>query len=242
MKKILAAFLALITISSVALVACKKDKNPSSDGGGNDGGDGFEFVNTSPSTSDTGTETTDTGDDDNTPSSSFTDLTAEKTVYVVSTVRVRTEPSIKDSTVKATVTAGTELTATAKSSKWYKVKYNNEICYVIAEYVTDEKAEIEYADVAADDPIKTLTIAEKNNASQQVNLRESPVVYDDVHYVTVTNKEVTAEKPLEILKKNAAGNWYIVKYDNKEYYVAINSGTYACFNENISGSSGPVGG
>ncbi len=242
MKKTLAAFLALITISSVALVACNDD-SPVNNDGGNNNGDEFEIIaNPGTTESNTGSDTTDTGDNNNGLAGSFEDLSSPKTLYVVSAVRIRTEPTLKDSTVKVQVQAGTQLQATAKNKNWYKITYNNEPCYVVAEYVTDDATVIEYKDVAEDDTIKTLTIAEKNGTSQQVNLREAPVVYDDVKFVTVTNKEVTADKPLVILQKNTAGNWYKVQYNNKEYYVAINSGTYDCFNERLSSTSGPVGG
>ncbi len=239
MKKTLAAILALLMLSSVALVACKKDDKPNNDDGNNDP-DG-EFVQKDPSsdsTSDTGTgtDTTDTIKKDEFESVS-------KTVYVMSDVNLRSEPSSKQSAIVTSVATATELTVTAKNDDWYKITYNGETMYVVKDYVTDNKDNTVFTAIAEDDPLKTLTlVTNSDDTSPQVNIRKVPVVYDDVSFVTIDNKKVTAEKPLEILAKNTSGTWYKVKYDGSEYYLAINSSTRKHFNELKGADSGTAGG
>ncbi len=247
MKKTLAVLLALITICSTALVACNNDKEDPSQN--TEGDDGFD-ISVPTDTDDTtgtgeGTDTTDTNNNSSNNNGSsageFTSVT--KSVYTMARVYLRSEPKRSDSSKYKIVEPGTKLDVTATNTDWYKVTYEGAVRYIVAAYVTDNIEDTQFSDVAEDDALKTLTIAiGADNESKSVNLREVPVVFDDVSIVTVDNTKVTAEKPLTILKKNASGNWFVVEYNDKEYYVAINSSTKPCFNEFAEANDGPVGG
>ncbi len=245
MKKTFAAILALVILSSTALVACNKEKNNNNENNNSDD-DNDIFVQGTVDSSDT--SDTDSDSSNTTKTDEFEALTASKTVYVMSDVYLRNEPS-KNSSQKKVVTTGTELTATAKSDKWYKVTYSGETMYVVMDYVTDNKSDTVFNAISADEPLKELTLVTYSDGTNpQVNLREVPVVHSDVSIKTIgrTADDVANNKPepskLQIVAKNTSGTWYKVKYENSEYYLAINSVTKPCFTELKGGNSGPVGG
>ncbi len=246
MKKTLAAILALVILSSAALVACEKKNNNNNENNNNDTEDDIFVSNNGTNTNDTSDTNSDSSN--TTKTDDFVALTASKTVYVMSDVYLRNEPS-KNSSQKKVVTTGTELTATAKNDKWYKVTYSGETLYVVVDYVTDNKNDTVFNAISADEPLKELTLVKNSDGTNpQVNLREVPVVHSDVSIKTIgrTAADVADNKPepskLQIVAKNESGTWYKVKYDNVEYYLAINTTTKPFFVELKGGNSGPVGG
>lgn len=147
MKKILAIFLALVTIMSVALVACDKNNGGTTGGNSNDDDDDDIFV-----TQGNGKDTSDTKDtgDDNDTSSGWQVVT--RTIYVadLSGVAIRKEASTASSRI-GSVKFGEGVTAIAYNadSDWYRISYqsakaeNNE-AYVKGEWFTEDKDDLEF--------------------------------------------------------------------------------------------------
>ncbi len=241
MKKTLAAILALVILSSAALVACEKKNNNSNDGNDNTEDDIFVQGTTSTDSTDS---STDTGTDTGSSSASSEFEVVSKTVYVMSKVNLRNEPSTKSSTIVTSAPATTALTVIAQNDEWYKINYNGETMYVVRDYVANSPDEATFTDIASDDPLKTLTVVtNQDGTSPTVNLRTAPVFSEATKSsVVLDNTKVTADKPLEIIAKNGTGTWYKVKFENAEYYLAINSVTKPYFNETKGINDEPAGG
>ncbi len=236
MKKILAAALAILTISSVALVSCKKEQQPSNDGG-NSGGDDIVFENPSNKNTDTDDNTESGTDTENKKPATkeFSDLTAAKTVYAMYDINIRKEPT--DSATKKGVNAGTEMSATATNDVWYKVTYDGETWYVPCDYVANSKEATVFTDLAENERF-TLTIKKSNSDNKnQVNLRKYPL-FGDIERKTIEEDDITAEKPLTVIAKNGTGTWYKVTFDGQTYYLAITSATKPVL-DGIPGGNGP---
>ncbi len=223
MKKILAIFLALVTIMSVALVACNK-KNNTTNTNDDDEGEDFVIQTKGEDTDDTGTDTKDSNDDDE---DVFNDFTASRTIWAMTGVNLRSAPSMGENVDKIGVAAGTELTAISKSASWYKITYNNETRYVSADYVTETKAESQFNILDEADYFDLTIKPSGNNTPNQINLRTKPVFDKTLATTTLKETDVTAEKKLTVVGMNATGTWYIVSYNNEEtpYFLAITSST-----------------
>ncbi len=236
MKKTLAAILALLMITSVALVACqKKDDSPSSDDSGDD--DIFvqdSNVDTSNNTGDNTDDNTDDNNDDsnidNTVVSKFEAVS--KTVYAVTKINLRNEPSAAASAVAASVGVSTALTVVAQNNEWYQITYNGETMYVNRDYVSSRLEETQFSPISEDDALKTLTlVTNEDGSSPTVFLRTAPSFHENEKGPSIDNVKVTSDKPLQIIEKNAIGTWYKVEFEGKNYYLAINSVTKPHFNE-----------
>ena len=223
MKKVLAIFLALVIIMSVALVACgKKDSKTNS---GDDNDDEFVAQVKGDDTSDTDTDT----DDTQKPAADvFVELSASRTIWAMTGVNLRSAPSMGKNVDKIGVVAGTELVATSKSENWYKITYNNETRYVSVAYVTENKADSQFTIFENESDCFELTIKPSGNTTpNQINLRTKPVFDETLKFTTLKESDVTAEKKLVVVGMNATGTWYIVSYNNEEtpYFLAITSQT-----------------
>lgn len=239
MKKTLAIFLALIMILSVALVACKSKTTSSNT---NEEEESNEFVAQNKNdTSDTTDTSTDTDDKDE--SSVFVDFTSTKKLWVMSDVNLRSEPSMESGVNKVGVEAGTELEASAKNNKFYKISYNGETRYVSADYVTEIKADSQFTIFQNESDWFTLTIKSSGVSTlNQINLRSKPVFADDVSYITVKENEVTTENPLVVVGTNGSGNWYVVTFKDEAYFLAITDVTKPVLVGLPSNSGGNFGG
>lgn len=218
MKKILAIFLALVMILSVALVACSKDKaTTSGDGDGGDDDDDVFMAQNSKDNKDSDEES------DKVTNGEWTSLT-NTTVYAMCTLRLRTEDS-KSATVAKTVEAMTALSAVAKSDSWYKVNYEGQDLYVMADYVGLSLAEATFTNLPEDERFNvTVKAHEGNNNPYEINLRQLPTFDTEVTKTSV-KKTDTDTNPMIVYAKNGTGTWYYVSYKGSMYYLAITSKT-----------------
>ena len=250
MKKILALFLVLVMMLSVALVACSDNTTTSgnnSDGvEDNDDDPGFVSKNPGKDTSDDTDDGDDTDDKSNQNNNDWN--TVSYSVYAMCKINIRTEPASTASS-KGQVEAKTALSAIAKSTDeddcWYKINYDGGTYYVDADYVTTNLNEATFTDIAEADQFEVTVKAPTDNETQKntVKLRELPTFDADYTYITVSNED-TAPKPMTVIGMNATKDWYIVKYDGKTYYLAVTSKTkpYLSGLPSEGGNDGPVGG
>lgn len=233
MKKILAIFLALITVLSITLVACNKDNTTKGNNTDDDGDDGDLIV---------GSQST--GDSEQNGSDAVSDSgtvgeweKAEYTVYSMGDgLRVRSKPS-SSGNILGTVNIGDSLAAKEKNNEYYKVTYNGQEAYVVSAYVTINSKEAKFVD----DAEKTnLVIKEegKNEDPYEVNARELPIFTDDIVRIELT-REKTLNGELKKVGENEAGNIYKVEYNGKTYYIGNQAFKY--FEGYTGGSQGGIG-
>ena len=238
MKKILAIFLALITVLSITLVACNKDNTTKGNNTDDDGDDG-DLVVGSQSTGDSDQDGSDAGSDSgNTPSGSWETVTYS--VYTMAKATLREDASLKASDA-GTVDANTTLQAVAKSNSWYKVSYNNRELYIHADLVTTNASTAKFSVLATADQV-TLKVKDSGDSDKPytVNLRKAPVVSDDIATIEHTIDHTdTANGELKKVGVNETGNWYIVEYKGGTYYLKINSSTSAYLDDPSAAPDGP---
>lgn len=237
MKKILAIFLALVTIMSVALVACDKNNGGTTGGNSNDDDDDDIFV-----TQGNNKETSDTDSKGTNNSSGWQEVSV--TIYAMGVVNLRSEANRSDdSNVLAKTTIGQSLSATAKDEDWYKVSYNNQEAYISADFVTTNKAEATFVS-CTETVLKVKQEIVNQNASTdydkycKVNVRTDPVVDSATETKHVLIYSDTANGELKLVGKNETGSWWKVTYKDNTYYIA--SGSFKWF-EGYSSSSGNGG-
>lgn len=236
MKKILAIFLALITILSITLVACNKDNNTRGDGGNDDDGDNDIIVGTQNSdTNDTGDGT---GSDADTTSTSWENVSYS--IYTMAKATLREDASLKASDA-GTVEANTTLQAIAKNNSWYKISHNNRELYIHADLVTTNSSTAKFSTLATADQV-TLKVKDSGDSAHPytVNLRKAPVVSDDIETIEHTIKHTdTANGELKKVGVNETGNWYIVSYKGSNYYLKINNDTSKVLDDPSASTDGP---
>jgi hypothetical protein len=232
MKKILAIFLALITILSIALVSCTNGGTTGNNGddNGDDGlvaGDNNGGTNDTPGNNDLPGGNDTPGGDNTTPSPNNSEVAIETTVYPITDMKIRKD-SINSETTKV-VTRGTALSAVAviKNAKgesiWYKLSYDNGTYYADADYVTTSLEKATFTDLATPLTIKVKAHGQNENP-YGVNLRKFPSFDADLSTVTV-KKEHTDVNAITATKVNGTGDWYYVTYNGENYYLAVTSAT-----------------
>jgi uncharacterized protein YgiM (DUF1202 family) len=227
MKKTLALFLALVTILSIALVACKSNTPPVSS---NDADDDVwaDRANTSETSTDTSNNKTKGG---------WTEV--NYTIYAMANdLNIREDDSASSKSL-GKVNIGAALTATAKSDDWYKISYNDGEAYVSADYITTDASEATFTDLTAPE---TLVIKEDTNNSygekgRNVNLRSNPVFDDESPYTTIYRNN-TQNNELKKIAVNGKNNIWKVTYNNETYYIG--AGAFQHF-EGYNASTGGVG-
>lgn len=236
MKKILAIFLALITIMSVALVACSNDKTTTS--GSNDDVDDTddEFV------AQKGTDTEDETDDSDNKKTGYDAVSY--TVYVMgNNVRVRADDSTSGE-VLGNANIGDSFVATATDGDWYKITYNNGEAYISADYVTTNQNESVFESCEAT-VLKIKNTVVNENATKDtekyaaVQLRSDPAFTDATRTENVLIYSNTQNGELVKVGQNKAGTWYKVTYNGGTYYVG--SGAFKHFEGYTGGSAGGLG-
>ena len=235
MKKILAIFLALIMIMSVALVACSNDRATTGGGEGGVEDDDNDFVSKKTDTS------TDTDDESKkTNSGDWTALT-NTTIYAMCKVNLRAEDSQKSTSVKQ-VEAMTALTAVAKSDDWYKVSYEGQELYIDANYVGSSLEEATFTDLAEADRFNvTIKAHGANEDPYSVYLGKLPTFDRSLEGTISVKKANTDVNPLIVIAKNGTGSWYKVSYNNEIYYLCITSKTKPYLNGiPTSGGNGEI--
>ncbi len=231
MKKTLALFLALVTVLSIALVACKKNTPPASSGG--EGED--VWADRTPNTSDTSTDT-----DNKKPTGGWVEVNYN--IYAMADqLNIRKE----DSTSSASLTKvdiGKEMVAVAKSDDWYKITYadgEDGFAYVNADFVTTVKDEATFTNLPEPEVLK---IKEDTNNTygekgREVNLRAFPL-FDENSDITTIYRSNTLNNELKKVAVNTKGNIWKVEYNNATYYVG--GGAFNHF-EGYNASTGGVG-
>lgn len=227
MKKTLALLLALIMMLSVSLVACSNNEGAGNNGNDDDDDDFVGISTTAPADEETDAES-------NTNISTKDEWVERNfTAYSMCKMYLRAEASRKAKDI-ATIDEKTQLTVIAEATisengaetVWYKVSYNNQELYANSNYVTTNIEDTNFSAVEPADQF-TLTIKAPETGVNTVNLR-TILTYDknlpEGHIISVSNVD-TQTKPMTVIAKNATGTWYKVKYDNKDYYLAISSGT-----------------
>lgn len=240
MKKLLALFLAILMIATVALVSCNNNKGTT--GNNNDdeaettpednGGlvipDNIQSSETTGADSESATTSDKPTNSD--PNSGFEDVT-QFSVYTYVKTKIRSSAKISAGVV-VTVEQSTQLTVTATKGKkgegWYKVKYGTDEGYVPHAFVTSNKDDTTFTDLDEADQkiIKIKANTDSSSDPYQVNIRQYPIVSDDLkqEVVTLTSAE-TANGALVKIGESTSGRWYKVAYNGKTFYLIINSNT-----------------
>lgn len=228
MKKILAIFLALITIMSVALVAC--DDNATTGGNSDDVDETDEFV------AQKGTDTDDGTDDTDDKKTGGWEAAAYDIYCMANGLNVRKSDSASSEKL-GTLKIGDKLTASERNDDWYKVTYNGTTAYVARDYVTMSADEANFTRNATAEPLQVA----QGKTDLQVTLRRDPVVIDDTYGMAFKGTDAGT---LSKVGQNADGSWYIVSYDADgtgagtavEYYLAVGSAAREMFG--LSSSAG----
>lgn len=237
MKKILAIFLALVTIMSVALVACDKNNGGTTGGNSNDDDDDDIFV--------TQGNNKDTSDTDDSKDSTNSDVDAWSTVScnIYSMVdQLNVLDAVNGKTTVKSYKLFETLTAVEKNSSWYKVTYDNgKVGYVRACYVTESANSANFTDLATPEKI---TIAEKYK-EKEVTLRTNPAlvtnedVKDGASSTYFDTYEGESGKTLYKVGANADNTWWKVSFNadgTNPVYVKL--GTDARLLFGLGGSNG----
>ena len=227
MKKILAIFLVLIMVLSVALTSCDKDKTPAAPADDDDS----DFVAVGGNDNNGGDDNSGDNTGDTTPQSDWNNVSYA--VYAMTTLKIRSSTSTSsDVNLVATVTRGTDLNAIAVSTKldsidkpeWYKIMYNNQECYVVGAFVTTNFNDTQFESCTPE----VLTIKDSGdvNSPYRVTLRTVPGVTDDTYKETL-NREKTSAGQLKKVGANKSGTWFMVEYDSnadgtpETYYIKM---------------------
>ena len=232
MKKTLALLLALMMILTVSLTACSNGNNS------NNAGDDFEeeddgfVMNNGTQTEDTNDTDADTNNDTNNDGEWEA---VNKTVYTMWRINLRAEADRESDSI-ITVDAKTALTVIAQTkvretseitTVWYKVSYNGQELCANSDYLTTNIDDTNFSTIELADQFDITVKADSQGNTQTVNLRTMPT-YDKLlpapNMISVSNVD-TQTKPMTVVGKNDTGTWYMVKYDGKDYYLAITSGT-----------------
>lgn len=247
MKKILAIFLALITVLSITLVACNKDNTTKGNNTDDDGDDGDLIVG-SQSTGDSEQDGSDAGSDSGKADTSDWESLGENGVTIYSmvdnlNVRKSANANGTNNIYSSQLSAGQSVTAKAKATlrsggtdyAWYKIDFNGNEGYVLAEYMTTNKNDTVFKEL--DTPEK-LTIKE----DKEVNARLYPAFGSQTPAETL-DRAATVNGKLEKVGVNESGNIWIVEYTKagtttaKTYYI----GNLAFENFEGYGSQGGIG-
>lgn len=241
MKKLLALFLAILMIATVALVSCNNNKGTT----GNNNDDEAETtpedngglvipdnIQSSETTGDD-SESTETSDKpaNNDPNGGFEDVT-QFSVYTYTKTKIRSSAKISANVV-TTVEPSSTLVVVAKrdteGNQWYKVKYGTSEGYVPQDFVTLNKDDTTFTELDEADQ-KTIKIKANTDSSSdpyKVNIRQYPIVSDyltEQEVVTLTSAE-TANGELVKIGESTSGLWYKVAYNGKTFYLKISSTT-----------------
>ena len=154
-------------------------------------------------------------------------------------VRKTTNANGTNNKYSTQLSAGQSVTATAKATikndEWYKVDFNGNEGYILAEYMTTNKNDTVFKDLAT--PEK-LTIKE----DKKVNAREYPAFGSHTKAIEL-DRAATVNGKLEKVGVNESGNIWVVKYteadktEAKTYYI----GNLAFENFEGYGSVGGIG-
>ncbi|MBE6577786.1 MAG: hypothetical protein E7653_06580 [Ruminococcaceae bacterium] len=228
MKKILAIFLVLIMILSVALVSCKNDTAGTAGTTGDDD-DGGLVANKNNKDDDDENKGADEGDVP--PASAWVTENMPAKVYTMASVNLRTETVVKDTTIHTTVPVSTELTVLAMSSDkdsiekplWYKISYDSKELYVSGAWVSSN---IEDTQFNSCDPVDLITLETYKDST--IYLRSLPAVAESTQKTSLKRADMTDGK-LKKVGESKTGLWFEVEYDldnngkAEKYYIKMTS-------------------
>ncbi len=113
-----------------------------------------------------------------------------------------------DSKSLSIVEKGDELSFICEVDDWYQVSVNGKIGFVMKDYVSLDRKQIE-ADVEANTTL--FSSAKSGRTTDRVNMRELPTTSSDIE------KVVPANGSIEIIGQ--CGEWYLVKYSSRSGYL-----------------------
>lgn len=194
-KKLIAIISAVALVVVIAIVAtfvaCGNNNNNE------------EETTTDPKIDVPGEEDSGNGETQDPAELTFTDCTP-KDIYILhvnGALNLRKAPDYTAESVKVSVNNGTKLSkiAVSNNGEWFKVMYNNEVCYVVAKYTT-ELADLDAGFVAVD---KTLV------SKGSLKIRIEPIINDkEAIGFYAKGDEIT------VVMENTAEGWYKVKFVN----------------------------
>ena len=250
MKKFLAIFLALITASSVALVACsKKDETENEDENENwDNDYNYYYTNTSANTS-VGTGLS----DNNLNNDTFitgTWVNTNDTVYVLHPTYLRYSSS-KNDTSSIQVNLGDNLTRISTNNIWDKVLYNDAEYYVYSYLTTNNKGDVTFTDITENNVTSVINNDTTGTKATAVNLRTTPCYDEDLNNLgasALTKALTTAEGVIfKVVGINETKTWAKVEFKGKDAENHDIDGTfyvrpsYLEYFQNSTGGSTPGG-
>ena len=230
MKKFLAIFLALVTVTTISLTACSKDKGKTDD----DFDDTDPFANqylNNPSVN-TG-DSTDTsyasGNNDNLHFGAW--VTKNDTVYVCHDTYLRYSTSNGDKSSQV-VNFGASLTRIATNGTWDKVSYNDAEYYVYSYLVTPNKGDVTFNKIESDNVTSVINNDTTGRNPTQMNLRTSPCFDEDLDNLgasALTKAMTTAEGvEFKVIGINETKTWAKVYFKGKDARNMDIDGEFYC--------------
>ena len=246
MKKTIAIILALITllsVLSVALVACKDNTPPAN----NDDEDDGAFVSKNDPDDDENDKTNEgegegkgEGEGEgNTNAGGWTER--EGTLYVMANNLYIRKTTNKADGYYRQANIGESFAFTATNGNWYKITYNDKEAYISATFVTEEKeaADFESGKLTEAVVLEIEAHADKENP-YRIALRDNAALEDSKGDKYIT-RENTLEGELKKLATNAKGNIWKVEYQGEVYYIGAGAFKYFDGKPNTGNSENGVG-
>ncbi len=241
MKKLIALLLALLMLTSVALISCKKEE-PNTDGDDWDD-DGYNDVSGSDDSSTT------TGDNNNNTNLGNGWNAAEGTVYVMHPSYLRYSASASDKS-SIIVNFGQALTSVSTNGTWTKVSYNEAEYYLYSYLVTSKKGDVTFTDIT---PTQTKIVNKDTTGSNptQTNLRTTPCFDEDLLNLgaSALTQAMTSNGELHVTGINETKTWARVTFKGKDKRGQDIDGTFYCrpsfleyFQTQTGGNGGNSGG
>ncbi|MBE6546227.1 MAG: hypothetical protein E7668_02150 [Ruminococcaceae bacterium] len=230
MKKFLAIFLALVTVTAILLTACNKKKENNDD----EFDDTDPFANQYLNNSNIGTGTsTDTsyvpGNNDNVIFGTW--VTKNDTVYVCHPTYLRYSTSNGDKSSQS-VEFGASLTRIATNGTWDKVSYNDAEYYVYSYLVTPNKGDVTFTAITEDNVTSVINNDTTGSNPTQLNLRTTPCYDDDLDNLgasALTKTMTTAEGvEFKVIGINETKTWAKVYFKGKDARGLDIDGEFYC--------------
>ena len=222
MKKLLAIFLALVTVASISLASCnKKTETPDDDEWDNE--DEYNY-STSASTNKADESDKESTDTDKKTTNTGNWIDKNDTVYTgMEKTNLREGPGSSYKIGKE-VPMGTAMTRISTNGSWDKVKLNDVEYYVDSDLVTTDGNDFVF-EADLETPV-SLTI----NTGYQINLRSTPFYSEEyagsnTKFSGIKPEDITAENPLMKIAVSKSGDWYKVTYKGATCYMSASSVT-----------------
>ena len=229
MKKTIALLLALITMLTLTLASCNKDKEGEEDLGGDFE---FNFENNG-----TGNSTGATDESGNAVNTTNEFIAASGTLYILHPVKVRKTAKNSSDTI-GTAGWGAAVESIEKNSTWTKIKFTDVDTgvstegYVRNELLTGDKQKVTKVDLPAAVAAKITGLGNKSDGTPYtLNVRTTPwdssksTEYNNVNVLSnISNKkyEIKDGDDVEKLATTEDGKWVYIKFTKTVDGVATN--------------------